>query len=96
MALFGWCIVITSPVVGWLIDKHGPRRVLLPSIFLLGLVVCSMSMLNSSIISFYVGMSLMGIFGAGTGVAPYSKILLGWFDKKTRAGFRHWLVRSRG
>ena len=82
MALFGWCIVITSPVVGWLIDKHGPRRVLLPSIFLLGLVVCSMSMLNSSIISFYVGMSLMGIFGAGTGVAPYSKILLGWFDKK--------------
>jgi MFS family permease len=82
MALFGWGIVITSPIVGWLIDKYGPRRVLLPSIFLLGLVVCSMSMLNASIISFYIGMSLMGVFGAGTGVASYSKILLGWFDKK--------------
>jgi MFS family permease len=82
MALFGWGIVITSPIAGWLIDKYGPRRVLLPSIFLLGLVVCAMSMLNASIISFYIGMGLMGVFGAGTGVASYSKILLGWFDKK--------------
>ena len=82
MFLFGWGIVITSPIVGWLIDRYGVRRVLLPSILLLGLSVCSMSMLNSSIVWFYVGICLMGILGAGTGVGSYSKVLLGWFDKK--------------
>jgi len=82
MTLFGWCVVITSPIVGWLIDKYGVRRVLLPSIILLGLVTCSMSMLNSSILGFYVGICLMGILGAGTGIGSFSKVLLGWFDKK--------------
>ena len=82
MFLFGWGIVISSPIVGWLIDKYGVRRILLPSIVLLGLSACAMSMLNSSIVWFYVGICLMGILGAGTGVGSYSKVLLGWFDKK--------------
>ena len=82
MTLFGWTIVLTSPLVGWLIDRYGPRRVLLPSIVLLGLVVCSMSMMNASIVGFYVGICLMGILGAGTGIGSYSKVLLGWFDRK--------------
>ncbi len=82
MTLFAWCVVITSPIVGWLIDCYGVRRVLLPSIALLGLVVCSMSMLNSSIGWFYAGICLMGILGAGTGIGSYSKVILGWFDKQ--------------
>jgi len=82
MTLFGWCVIITSPIVGSLIDRFGVRRVLLPSILLLGLVVCSMSLLNASIAWFYAGICLMGILGAGTGIGSYSKVILGWFDKK--------------
>ncbi|MFT6890391.1 MAG: putative MFS family arabinose efflux permease [Porticoccaceae bacterium] len=87
MSLFGWTVVVTSPILGWMLDRYGVRRVLLPSAILFSLVVAAMSMMNSNIIWFYIGTCLMAVLGAGTGAAPYSKALLGWFDKKRGLAF---------
>lgn len=80
MALITYTAI--APLVGGLIDRFGPRRVIGPSILVLtiGLILCS---LVNTLIQFYL---LYGvIIGAGVtciGIVPYTAILGHWFEKK--------------
>jgi OFA family oxalate/formate antiporter-like MFS transporter len=71
-----------APLVGGLIDRFGPRRVIVPGvvIFALGLALCAKI---ETLLQFYL---LYGIFmGAGVtciGIVSYSAILAHWFEKK--------------
>lgn len=71
-----------APVVGGLIDRYGPRRVIVPGIlvFAFGLGLCS---LIKTLLQFYL---LYGvIMGAGitcVGIVSYSAILAHWFEKR--------------
>ena len=73
---------LTAPLVGGLIDRFGPRRIIVPGILVLasGLIVCSSI---ESLTQFYL---LYGvIIGAGItsiGIVSYSAILAHWFEKK--------------
>jgi len=73
---------ILAPMVGGLIDRFGPRRIILPGILVLtlGLVLCATI---DSLAQFYI---LYGvIMGAGItsiGIVSYSAILAHWFEKK--------------
>jgi sugar phosphate permease len=71
-----------APIVGGLIDRFGPRRVIGPGIVVLtvGLILCS---LVNTLVQFYM---LYGvILGAGItciSIVAYSAILGHWFEKK--------------
>jgi MFS transporter, OFA family, oxalate/formate antiporter len=71
-----------APLVGGLIDRFGPRRVIAPGILLLvaGLVLCS-SMKN--LFQFYVFYGVVASAGSTCiAIVAYSAILAHWFEKK--------------
>jgi MFS family permease len=72
----------TAPAVGYLVDRVGPRKVMLPGIFLMGLGLLLCTQINS-LLHFYIYFGLI----AGTGVtflsiSPLTAILSHWFEKK--------------
>jgi MFS family permease len=77
--------MIMAPVIGTLVDRVGPRKVILPGIILtgLGLLLCTQI---QTLIQFYL---FFGVI-VGTGVtclsiAPFTIILAHWFEKKRGA-----------
>lgn len=71
-----------APVVGGLIDRFGPRRVIIPGIFVFSLGLILSSSLNS-LFQFYVFYGV--VMGSGItciGIVSYSAILAHWFEKR--------------
>ncbi|MFP4088636.1 MAG: MFS transporter [Desulfobacteraceae bacterium] len=80
MALFTYTLL--APLVGGLIDRFGPRRVILPGIVILslGLVLCATI---NSLARFFIFYGV--VMGSGItciGIVSYSAILAHWFEKK--------------
>ncbi|MBL1141084.1 MAG: MFS transporter [Proteobacteria bacterium] len=75
-------VVITSPLLGFVIDRIGVRRVLIPSIILMGLTVLSMTLLSGNIWHFYVMYFLIPFLGAGTLPQSFSRVIIGWFTRR--------------
>jgi len=73
---------IMAPLVGGLIDRFGPRRVIAPGILILagGLMLCSRIEILAQFYIFY-GV-VMGTGIASIGIVSYSAILAHWFEKK--------------
>jgi len=80
MALITYTIL--APLAGGLIDRFGPRRVIVPGILILALGLACCATIDS-LLQFYL---LYGVFmGTGItaiGIVSYSAILAHWFDKK--------------
>lgn len=80
MALIAYTIL--APLVGALIDKFGPRLVILPGVLILslGLILCS---LIENLTQFYLLYGvLMGTGITAIGIVSYSAIIAHWFEKK--------------
>jgi MFS family permease len=75
-------VVIASPLLGFVIDRIGVRRILIPSIILMGLAVASMALLNGNIWHFYAMYLLIPILGAGTLPQSYSRTIIAWFIRR--------------
>ena len=80
MALITYTLL--APLVGGLIDRFGPRRVIVPGILVLalGLVLCSTI---DTLTQFYLMYGV--VMGSGItciGIVTYSAILAHWFEKK--------------
>ena len=75
-------IIVLGPVIGKLMDKYSVRRILLPSILFFGLSVASLNWLSSTIFHLYLVFGLIAVVGAATLPVSYTKVILGWFDKK--------------
>jgi MFS family permease len=71
-----------SIVLGFLVDRLGVRCVLLPSIGALGLTVLSLCWLSDSLMHFYAAFLAVAVFGAGTSVLAFSKLIMNWFDRR--------------
>lgn len=74
--------MVMAPVVGYLVDRVGPRKVILPGIFLmgLGLLLCTKI---QSLLQFYIFFGI--IAGAGVtclSISPFTTLLSHWFEKK--------------
>ena len=95
-AEFGWergdislAITLTAlslsfamPVAGRLVDRFGPKRILYPSILLLGCLVASLYFLTGSILHLYLNFICIGIAGSGTGGVAYAKVVTNWFSRR--------------
>jgi len=80
--VIGITAIFFFPYAGMLVDRYGVKNILLPSTFLFGLVMASMSLLTPSIWHFYAMCILIPLLGAGTAPMAYSRLIVSWFDKK--------------
>ncbi len=80
MALITYTLL--APLVGTLIDRFGPRRVVVPGILVLafGLVLCSSIKTLNQFYLFYGVVMGSGI--TCIGIITYSAVLAHWFEKK--------------
>jgi MFS family permease len=74
------CVAACSPVLGMVLDRTGPRRVLIPCFVCFGLAFCSLSLLTNNIWQLYAVFMVLGVVGNGTAHLAYSGALTTWFD----------------
>ena len=82
VTMTNFAVVIASPCLGLIIDKFGVRRVLIPSVILMGLTVASMTLLSANLWHFYLLYFLIPLLGAGTLPQSYSRVLIAWFSRR--------------
>ena len=82
ITMTNFAVVIASPCLGFIIDRFGVRRVLIPSVIMMGLVVASMALLSANIWHFYALYFLIPFLGAGTLPQSYSRVLIAWFERR--------------
>lgn len=73
--------VVTAPIAGLLIDRHGARPVAMISLVLFGLGYASLGFTPGSIWIFYAQWILMAIGGAGTLSGTWTCVVNGWFNR---------------
>lgn len=71
---------LVSPLVGWVIERYGPRRVALPSLVgvAAGLFIASLA---TSLHMFWAGYALSAILGAGSNPVLWSRVVAGNFKR---------------
>ena len=75
-------IAISAPIVGQLIDKHGPRKVILLSTIGLSLAIAALWFLPNSYAVYILLAAAIGIAGTGSNTFAYLSVLPAWFDAK--------------
>ncbi len=70
------------PIAGRLVDRYGPRRVLLPCTIVLGLILLWSSALSSAIWELYVFYLALGMVSGGAGAMSYTAVVSRWFDRR--------------
>jgi sugar phosphate permease len=80
LSLIAMCVAM--PFVGRLVDRFGARKVIVPSVLVLGLSFMSFYFLSGRLIQFYATYVIMGLVGGGSATLPYNGVVSHWFDKK--------------
>jgi MFS family permease len=75
-------VTCAIPVIGWLIDRVGHRRVALICGTALGLLYVAGANQPGSFAVYLLFMVLVGTMGAGTGALVYTRPIIGWFDRQ--------------
>ena len=75
-------LAVCSPLIGPVLDRYGPRRVILVATVLFSASVASMALLNGNYLVYLATAALIGITGAGCNAFAYLSILPNWFDKR--------------
>ncbi len=82
MSTLNICNIMLFPLAGWLIDRVGVRKVLLPSVILFGLAFSSLSLISGDIHVFYMLYALLALCGVGTSAVAYVRLIVAWFTAK--------------
>ncbi|HEV2196142.1 MAG TPA: MFS transporter [Candidatus Acidoferrum sp.] len=69
------------PLAGRLVDRYGPRRVLLPFTALFGLILLSSRFLSEAIWQLYLFYFALGLVSGGAGAMSYTDVISRWFDR---------------
>ncbi|MGA0806303.1 MAG: MFS transporter [Pseudohongiellaceae bacterium] len=81
-SLVAYMIVVVSPLQGMLVDRFGPRRVVLTSIPLFALSLAAIYFTPANIYVFYLLWALVPIAGLGLWPLGYLQAVTPWFDRK--------------
>jgi MFS family permease len=83
LGISAWCVALSCPIVGWLIDRFGARRVMIPGILLFALAVASFGLMpaKSLPIVFLIFCVAGFISGVQTPI-PYAAVVSRWFDRE--------------
>jgi MFS family permease len=78
-------LAAASPGLGFLLDRHKPRRIILPCILVFSAAYASLAWLTPHLLHFYLTFFLIGLVGNGTAYIGYSRAISTWFNR--RRGF---------
>ena len=73
-------VAVCSPVLGVLLDRFGPRKVILPCMTVFGLAFASLGLLTPNLGHLYAMFVVLGMVGNGTTQMGYSRAVSTWFD----------------
>jgi len=73
---------LASPLLGRLIDRFGPRRIILPCMTVYVSAVLSLSLLRWGIWQFYLTCFVLGAVGNGAAHLAYSRSISTWFNRR--------------
>ncbi len=74
-------VAFSAPMWGWLVDRFGPRRVILPSIVGLSLAFAGLALLTHHLWHLYLLFALFSFFGGGSSPIGYSAVLVRSFER---------------
>ena len=73
---------LCSPVLGRLIDRLGPRRIILICITVYAGAIASLALLHSGLWQFYLTCFVLGVVGNGAAHLAYSRSISTWFQRR--------------
>jgi predicted MFS family arabinose efflux permease len=75
-------VAIASPLLGYLLDRLHPRRVIVPCLVVFGCAFASLSLLTPHLWHLYTVFVVLGIVGNGTAQMAYSRAVSSWFERR--------------
>ncbi len=72
----------SSPLIGRLIDRVGPRRVILPCMTVFSCGIAALALLRGGLWQFYAICVVIGIVGNGAAHLAYSRSISTWFQRR--------------
>jgi predicted MFS family arabinose efflux permease len=75
-------VAVCSPPLGHLLDRFGPRKIVLPCMAVFGAAFASLSLLTPSLAHLYATFVVIGVVGNGTTQMGYSRAVSTWFDHR--------------
>ena len=75
-------VAVCSPFLGRLLDRFGPRPVILPCMVVFGVAFGSLALLTANIMHFYAVFLILGVVGNGTTQMGYSRAVSSWFTER--------------
>ncbi len=82
LSFFQFGLAFCSPVWGVVLDRFGPRRVILFSLVALSLLVSSLGLLTANLWHFYLVFLAVPLLGGGASPLGYSAVVVRRFDEK--------------
>lgn len=75
-------VAICSPVMGKLLDRYEPRKLITPCMAAFGVVMASLAFLTPSLARYYATAVLLGAVGTGTYQLGYARVVASWFERR--------------
>lgn len=82
MLATNWIGAASGPVIGWLLDRYGARRVLLVGVVLFAAATAMQSYITSSLLVLYLLFALKNLMSAAQSPVPYAFAVSKWFDRR--------------
>ena len=82
MLMVATIVGISSPFAGRAIDRFGVRKILLPALFLSGLVQIALSFTTGSLPAFLAVMVCVGLLAGIQNPIGYTKVIAQWFNRE--------------
>jgi MFS family permease len=75
-------VAISSPRIGQLLDRYGPRGVIIPCMMIFGAGIGSLAFLTPHLWHLYAVFVVLGLIGNGSTQMGYSRAVATWFDER--------------
>lgn len=81
-AIAAMTVGLSSPFIGRLIDRFGPRPIILPCMTVFGCGIASLALLGSELWHFYLTCFVIGVVGNGAAHLAYARSISTWFQRR--------------
>ena len=75
-------VILLGPLIGWLADRYGVRRVTIASVALFGLSLLTFSLQTGSLLVYYGTWGMAAAVGSGTLPVTWTRAINVWFDER--------------
>jgi MFS family permease len=85
---------LCSPGLGYLLDRFGPRRVILPCIAVFAAAFASLALLRDNLVQLFATFILIGAVGNATAQMGYARAVSTWFNRRRGSALALMMVGS--